>query len=133
VRRWDIAVGVWCVSCVVLSLWTGFAVHRVKTVGDTLLVSSRALETTAAAVHRLAGVPFVGDDLSSLGDQIAQTADSARASGREARASIDSVAITLAVAILVVAVVPPLVVYLALRPMLVAGASFRSLGAGGSP
>jgi hypothetical protein len=115
VRAWDVAVTVWCVACLGLALYTGVEVSRLTDVGDTLVVSSRALDSTATAIRRLEDVPFVGSDLGRLAGQIEATADSARASGASSRETIDRVAVLLAVAIVVIADVPPVVAYLTVR------------------
>jgi hypothetical protein len=117
---WDTAVAVWVLACLGLAIYTGVEVSRLTDIGDTLVVSSRALDSTAAAMQRLESVPFVGSNLGELAKQISQTADSARASGASSRATIDRVAMLLAFAIFVIAVVPPVVAYLAVRRRLTA-------------
>jgi hypothetical protein len=120
VATWDAVVGAWSVTCLALAVFTGVEVSRLTDVSDTLVVSSRALDSTSAALDRLKGVPFVGSDLGRIAHQISQTAESARTSGASSRATIDRVAIVLAVAIFAIAVVPPLVAYLAVRRRLIA-------------
>ena len=115
VAVWDVAVAAWSVACLALAVYTGLQVGQLTDIGDTLVVSSRALDSTATAIERLKDVPFVGSDLGHVAEQIAQTADSARASGASSRATIDRVAVLLAVAIFLIAVVPPVVAYLAVR------------------
>jgi len=108
-------MALWIVGCILLALWIAASVRRLEPVGDTLVVSSRALEETSAALDTIKDVPFVGDDVARVSERIDETARSARASGLEARAAIDSVSITLAIAVLAVAVVPPLAGYLFVR------------------
>jgi hypothetical protein len=120
VGMWDAAVGAWVVACLALAVYTGVEVSRLTDIGDTLVVSSRALDSTAAAMERLKSVPFVGSNLGELAGQISRTADSARASGASSRATIDRVAVLLAIAIFVIAVVPPVVAYLTVRRRLTA-------------
>ena len=115
VRGWDIAIALWIVGCILLAVWIAVSVRRLEPVGDTLVVSSRALEETSAALDTIKDVPFVGDEVTRVSQRIDETARSARESGLEARAAIDSVSITLAVAVLAVAVVPPLAGYLFAR------------------
>jgi hypothetical protein len=119
VATWDAVVGVWSVACLALAVYTGVQVSTLTDVSDTLVVSSRALDSTSAAIERLKDVPFVGSDLGRIADEISRTADSARTSGASSRDTIDRVAIVLGVAIFAIAVVPPLVAYLAVRRRLV--------------
>jgi hypothetical protein len=70
---WDGAVARWIAACTGLAVWTGISVHRLEPVGETLLVSSRALDETATAIDRLSTVPFVGDALADVGGRIAET------------------------------------------------------------
>jgi len=119
---WDAAVTAWVVACLALAVFTGVEVGHLNDVADTLVVSSRALDTTASAIGRLKDVPFVGQDVGKIADQIARTAESARRSGASSRTTIDRVAILLAFAIFIIAVVPPVVAYVAVRRRLVANA-----------
>jgi hypothetical protein len=116
---WDAAVVAWTVACLALAVFTGVEVSHLNDIGDTLAVSGRALDSTAQALERFKDVPFVGQDVGSLAQQISRTADSARASANSSRDTIDRVAILLAVAIFVIAVVPPVVAYVAVRRRLV--------------
>jgi hypothetical protein len=120
VGAWDAAVSAWAVLCLGLAVYTGVEISRLTDIGDTLVVSSRALDSTAAAVERLKNVPFVGSNLGDLAAQIGRTADSARRSGASSRATIGRVALLLAIAIFVIAVVPPVVAWLAVRRRLLA-------------
>jgi hypothetical protein len=120
VAAWDVIVAAWSIASLALAVFTGVEVSRLTDIGDTLVVSSRALDSTATAIDRLKNVPFVGSDLGRVADQIAATADSARANGASSRDTIDRVAVLLAIAIFVIAVVPPVVAYLAVRRRLLA-------------
>jgi hypothetical protein len=117
---WDVAVVAWTVACLALAVYTGVEISHLTDVSDTLVVSSRALDSTAAAVDRLKDVPLVGGNLGSIAAQISNTANSARASGASSRATIDRVALLLAIAIFAIGVVPPVVAYLAVRRRLLA-------------
>jgi hypothetical protein len=115
VLRWDIAVSAWVIACLGLAIWTAVSVHRLDPVGQTLIVSSDALDEVSSALDKLTNIPFVGDDIARVTQRISDTAKSARASGVEARSSIDSMAITLSIALFAIAVIPPVVAYLAVR------------------
>ena len=115
VLTWDVALALWVLGCVALGFWTASSVRRLEPVGDTLLVSSRALSDAADAFDRLSLIPLVGGSIGDVGDRIEQVARSARQSGLETRRSVDQIAVSLPLAIVIVAVVPPLVAYLAVR------------------
>ena len=108
-------MALWVAGCIALALWTASSVRRLEPVGDTLIVSSRALEEASSALDSIRSVPFVGADIGEVGDRIREVARSARESGLETRAAVDEVSMTLGIAIVVVAVVPPLVAYVAVR------------------
>ncbi len=118
---WDAAVAAWAVACLGLAVYTGVEVSHLNDIGDTLAVSGRALHATAQALERFSDVPLVGQNVGSLAKQISQTAASARASAASSRDAIDRVAILLGLAIFVIAVVPPVVAYLAVRRRLSPG------------
>jgi hypothetical protein len=118
VRAWDAALVVWAVACCGLAVWTGVEVHRLTDLSETLASSSRALETTATGLDRVADVPFVGGEISQVIERLRETAASARANAASTRRSIDRVAVLIAVSIVTIAVVPPVVAYLAVRPTL---------------
>lgn len=120
IHAWDVALAVWVAACLGLAVWTGVEVRQLSDVSDTLIVSSRALDTTATAIDRLRQVPLVGQDVGDVADRISQTADSARASGASSRATIRRLSLLLAFAIFVIAVVPPVVAYLVVRRRLIA-------------
>jgi hypothetical protein len=115
VLTWDIVLAAWVLACVVLGVWTASSIQRLEPVGDTLLVSSRALTETADGFDRIRNIPLIGGNIGDIGDRIRQIARSARESGVETRRSVDQLSVALPIAIVVVAVVPPLVAYLAVR------------------
>ena len=112
---WDVALALWVLGCVALGFWTASSVRRLEPVGDTLLVSSRALAEASEAIDGIREIPLVGGSIGDVGDRIAEIARSARESGQETRRSVDEIALSLPVAIVIVAIVPPLVAYLAVR------------------
>jgi len=115
VLGWDLALAAWVLACVALGVWTASSVRRLEPEGDTLLVSSRALTEASEAFDRLRNVPLVGGSIGDVGERVDEIARSARESGLETRRSVDEIAMSLPIAIVVVAVVPPLVAYLAVR------------------
>ena len=118
VHVWDAALVVWAIACCALAVWTGTEVHGLTDISDTLESSGRALETTATGLDRVADVPFVGAQISEVVHRLRETAESARSNAVSTRATIDRIAVLIAVAIVTIAVVPPVVAYLAVRPSL---------------
>jgi hypothetical protein len=118
VRRWDIALSVWAVVCVALALTTAVQIHGLSRLSDTLTRASQAVDTTATGLDRIADIPIIGTEVSAVVTRLRETSDSALANARETRNRIDVVATLIGVAIVVVAVVPPTVAYLAVRPAL---------------
>jgi hypothetical protein len=116
VRVWDAALVVWIVVCCALALWTGLQVHALTDISDTLDSSGRAVEATATGLDRVADVPFVGGQVSEVVARLRDTAESARANAAATRTTIDRIAVLIAITIVVIAVVPPVVAYLAARP-----------------
>lgn len=108
-------MALWIVGCIALAIWTASSVRRLEPVGDTLMVSSRALGEASDALDSIRDVPFIGADIGNVGDRIDEVARSARESAVETRTAIDQVSMTLAIAIVVVAIVPPLVAYVVVR------------------
>lgn len=117
-RIWDAALLVWAVACCGLAVWTGVEIHALTDISDTLETSGRALDTTATGLDRVGDVPFVGAQISEVVDRLRETAESARVNAESTRATIDRIAVLIGVAIVTIAVVPPLVAYLAVRPSL---------------
>ncbi len=115
IRHWDLAVACWIVVCLGLAGWVGVEVTNLRSLTETLVSSSRALEATSAALGQLEGTPLVGDDIGAIAQRLDETAMSARTQAAGARTTINRLAVLIAVAIVVIAVVPPLVAYLAVR------------------
>ena len=118
VRRWDIALAVWAIVCAALALTTANEIHSLSRLSDTLTRASRAIDTTASGLDRIADIPIVGTDISAVVTRLRETSESALANARETSNRIDVVATLVGVAIVLIAVVPPTVAYLAVRPAL---------------
>jgi Ca2+/Na+ antiporter len=117
VRRWDIALAVWAIVCAALALTTANEIHSLSRLSDTLTRASRAIDTTASGLDRIADIPIVGTDISAVVTRLRETSESALANARETSNS-DVVATLVGVAIVLIAVVPATVAYLAVRPAL---------------
>jgi hypothetical protein len=118
VRMWDLALVVWALACAGLAVWTALEIHALTRMSDTLVLASRALDSTATGLARLSDVPIVGGEVSAVVGRLRETSRSALANAAHTRATIDLVAALVGVAIFVVAVVPASVAYLTVRPRL---------------
>ena len=112
----DLAVLAWVVLVVVLARVVRAAVlmldvlaRRLSGAGDSI---SRSFDAAARTAN---GVPIVGGDLSRALGSVTDTGDSLASSGRDLTGVIDTVGLAVAVAIVVVGVVPVVAVWLALR------------------
>lgn len=122
IRRWDLAIIVWVAVCLALAVWTGIEVANLRSLTGTLESSSSALQTTGDALARLQGAPLVGDDIGEVAARINETARSARVQAVRTKTTIGQLAILIALAIVVISVIPPVVAYLAVRRAWLSGA-----------
>ena len=116
VRVWDAVLVVWVAACCGLAVWTAVEIKGLTDISDTLESSGRALETTATGLDRIGDIPFVGGQVSEVVDRLRETADSARANAASTRTTIDRISLLIGATIVVIAVIPPVVAYLAVRP-----------------
>ena len=115
IRLLDLAVIVWVVGWLVLALFVAREVRDLRQLSDTVVVAGAAVEDTGDVVDSLATVPFVGERVGEVADEVRAAGRSAQASGRESRASIDDLSVLLALAIGLVPTLPLLVLYAPLR------------------
>jgi len=114
-RVFTLAVVLW------IALWIGFAVaisldvRNLRSLGDTVSSSGRALGQTAQALRQLGSLPFVGPRIARVADQIEEVARSAESSGAESRSSATSLSILLGIAVALIPTIPILALYLPLR------------------
>jgi hypothetical protein len=115
IRVLDLAVILWLTSWVVLALLVAREVRDLRQLSDTVVVAGVAVEDTGDAVDSLATVPFVGERVGSVADEVRAAGRSAQTSGRESRSSIDDLSVLLALAIGLVPTLPLLALYAPLR------------------
>jgi hypothetical protein len=114
-RFLTIALALW------IALWIGFAVaiaidiHNLRSLGDTLSSSGRALGETGQALRQLSGVPFVGPRIAAVAGRIEGVARSAEASGASSRSSVTSLSVLLGISVALIPTIPILALYLPLR------------------
>jgi hypothetical protein len=113
--RWlNVAVVIWAVLWIGLGTYTGYEVHALRTLSDTVVKAGKATVATGNALGAIGSVPFVGSRVSSLAAQAAAAGHSAQASGASSRSTIDQLAILLGLAIGLIPTVPLLSLYLPL-------------------
>jgi hypothetical protein len=114
--RWlDLAVVLWLIGWVVLALFVAREVRDLRQLSDTVVVAGAAVEDTGDAVASLGTVPFVGERVGEVAEEVRAAGRSAQASGRESRSSIDDLSVLLALAIGLVPTLPLLALYTPLR------------------
>jgi hypothetical protein len=115
IRLLDLAVVVWVVGWVVLARFVAREVRDLRQLSDTVVIAGVAVEDTGDAVEALATVPFVGERVGEVADEVRVAGRSAQLSGRESRSSIDDLSVLLALAIGLVPTLPLLALYAPLR------------------
>jgi hypothetical protein len=115
IRLLDLAVVLWAVGWVVLALFVAREVRDLRQLSDTVVVAGAAVEDTGDVVDSLATVPFVGERVGKVADEVRAAGRSAQESGRESRSSIDDLSVLLALAIGLVPTLPLFALYAPLR------------------
>ena len=115
IRVLDLAVILWLVGWIVLALLVAREVRDLRQLSDTVVVAGAAVEDTGDVVDSLATVPFVGERVGKVADEVRAAGHSAQASGRESRSSVDDLSVLLALAIGLVPTLPLLALYAPLR------------------
>lgn len=115
VRALDLFVGVWVLGWLAVGVWVAVDVSHLDRLARTLGTAAAGLADVAAAVKKLAGVPFVGGTFRHLAANAARTAASARASAASSRTSVEQLAYLLGIVICLVPSVPVVAVWLPMR------------------
>lgn len=114
-RLLDAAVLLWAVGWIVVGVLVGREVQALGELSDTVVVAGDALGDAGRALESLESVPFVGEDIRDVGERTERAAESARASGRMSRESIDSLSLLLGIAIALGPSLPLVALYLPMR------------------
>lgn len=114
-RLLDAAVLLWALGWIVVGLLVAREVQALGELSDTVVVAGDALGNAGSAIASLEGVPFVGENLREVGERTERAAESARASGRSSRESIDSLSLLLGIAIALGPSLPLVALYLPMR------------------
>jgi hypothetical protein len=111
----DAAVVVWVAAWITLALLVGREVRDLRELSDTVVASGVAVEDTADLVDALGNVPFVGDQVGKVADEVRTAGRSAQASGRDSRDSTEDLSVLLALSIALIPTLPLLGLYAPLR------------------
>jgi hypothetical protein len=115
VRILDAALVIWIGLWIWLGIAIGHQVSNLTTLSETVVTAGQAVQDTGLALRNLEGIPFVGDRIAGVAQQISDAGSSAVASGKQSRGSIEDLAFLLAFAIAVIPSVPVLALYVPFR------------------
>lgn len=111
----DAAVLLWAVGWIVVGVLVAREVRALGELSDTVVVAGEALGDAGRAIGSLENVPFVGEEIRQVGERTERAAESARASGRVSRESVDSLSLLLGIAIALGPSLPLVALYLPMR------------------
>jgi len=111
----DIVLVVWIAGWVVLGLWVGREVRGLTQLSDTVQTAGVTLDQAGRQLDTLKGLPFVGNRIHEVGQQLGQAAASAIQSGKSSRGHIESLSVLLAVAVGAAPTLPLLALFVPLR------------------
>jgi hypothetical protein len=140
----DAAVAVWIAAWLVVAVIVMSSLRELGEVGDTVVAAAGGLEDTSAGLRRVSGglretgralstlgaLPLVGDlgprvgraatEVDRIAARVDAAADEARVSAATTRDDVNDLALVVGIAIAAVGTLPPLLMYLLIRPLLLA-------------
>lgn len=114
-RMLQLALAAWAVVWIGLAAATAYELYVLHGLGDTLVKTGVAVDTSGKALQALAGVPFVGGRVGTLAGQVRAAGQSAVASGHASSGSAVDLAVLIGIAIALIPTVPVVVLSLMLR------------------
>jgi hypothetical protein len=111
----DLVLAIWIAAWIVLGLQVRHEVRGLTELSDTVEAAGNALNQAGRQLDTLKGLPFVGNRIRDVGQQLAVAAQSAVESGRSSRTHILSLGQLLGVAVAAAPTLPLLALYLPLR------------------
>jgi hypothetical protein len=111
----DLLLAIWIAGWIVLGLQVRHEVRGLTELSDTVEAAGNTLDQAGRQLDTLKGLPFVGNRIHEVGQQLAVAARSAVESGRSSRTHILSLGQLLAVAVAAAPTLPLLALYLPLR------------------
>ena len=105
----------WCGAWIALGIWTGYEVHALRTLSNTVVRAGTAVKSTGDALQRVGSIPFVPSDIGRLGRQVSAAGVSAEVNGRASRSTVDTLAILLGLAVGLIPIGPVVLLVVVLR------------------
>jgi hypothetical protein len=111
----DVVLVVWTAAWIVLGLVVGHEVRGLTKLSDTVEAAGTTLDRAGRQLDTLKGLPFVGNRIQEVGNELSIAANSAAESGRTSREHIRSLSVLLALAIAAAPTLPLIALYVPLR------------------
>ena len=115
IRLVDTALVVWTAVWVAIGIVVAVQVRGLTELSNTVIAGGRVLQATGQQLGVLGDVPFVGDRIRDVSDEVNRAADSAIASGRDSRERTRRLSVLLGFAVGLVPSVPLIALYVPLR------------------
>ncbi len=96
----------WAAAWVFIGVRTAQEVQGLRELSDTMVDVGQAVRSSGAAIGTLTDLPLVGDRLQEPSSRIVRAGESAIASGRTSRTSVQNLSVLLGVSIAVIPIVP---------------------------
>src|SRR6266581_3963041 len=115
IRVVDAALIVWTAAWLLIGVAVARDVRGLTQLSGTVVAGGQVLRVTGSELGQLASVPFVGDQLGAVSQQLDGVADQAIASGRDSARRVRSLSVLLGFAVALVPTVPLIALYVPLR------------------
>ena len=102
----SLAFVVWASVWIFIGVRTAQEVRGLRELSDTVVDVGHAVRSSGETIGGLADLPLVGGRLEEPSEQIVRAGDSAVASGRSSRESVQDLSVLLGVSIAVIPIVP---------------------------
>jgi hypothetical protein len=111
----DLVLAIWIAGWLVLAVQVRNEVRGLTELSDTVEAAGNTLDQAGRQLDTLKGLPFVGNRIHQVGQQLTVAARSAVESGRSSRSHILSLSVLLGVAVAAAPTLPLLALYAPLR------------------
>lgn len=111
----DVLVIAWVLLCLGIGIWATQKVNSLGALGDGLVDAGESIGGVGRWVNGLADLPFVGEGIGAIGDQIEDLARSTAEKGEEGKDAIWATALSVGVLLTLLPTLPTLVFWLPLR------------------
>jgi hypothetical protein len=111
----DLVLALWVALWIVLGIQVRNEVRGLTELSDTVEAVGNTLDQAGRQLDTLKGLPFVGNRIHEVGQQLAVAARSAIHSGESSRSHVNSLSVLLGVAVAVAPTLPLVVLYVPMR------------------